>query len=136
MTAGNRGLANLTVIVDRNRLQQGAGTEETNGLDPLDADSARVHLDGKLMVVAGVEGEVLCQARHQLGQLLVVGRRDVLDGTVGKTGSANTAGIDLAKLTFEDALAGGQQVQRQSRIRWVFRGMQLRRTRCSTSNRV
>ena len=23
-------------IVDRNRLQQGAGTEETNGLDPLD----------------------------------------------------------------------------------------------------
>jgi transketolase len=37
MTAGNRGLANLTLIVDRNRLQQGAGTEETNGLDPLDA---------------------------------------------------------------------------------------------------
>ena len=36
MTAGNRKLANLTVIVDRNRLQQGAGTEETNGLDPLD----------------------------------------------------------------------------------------------------
>lgn len=37
MTAGNRKLANLTLIVDRNRLQQGAGTEETNGLDPLDA---------------------------------------------------------------------------------------------------
>jgi transketolase len=36
MTAGNRGLRNLTWIVDRNRLQQGAGTEETNGLDPLD----------------------------------------------------------------------------------------------------
>ena len=36
MTAGNRRAANLTVIVDRNRLQQGAGTEETNGLDPLD----------------------------------------------------------------------------------------------------
>ncbi len=36
MTAGNRKLANLTLIIDRNRLQQGAGTEETNGLDPLD----------------------------------------------------------------------------------------------------
>jgi transketolase len=36
MTAGNRKLHNLTWIVDRNRLQQGAGTEETNGLDPLD----------------------------------------------------------------------------------------------------
>ena len=37
MTAGNRKVANLTLIIDRNRLQQGGGTEETNGLDPLDA---------------------------------------------------------------------------------------------------
>jgi transketolase len=37
MTAGHRRLQNLTLIVDRNRLQQGAGTEETNSLDPLDA---------------------------------------------------------------------------------------------------
>ncbi len=36
MTAGHRKLANLTLIIDRNRLQQGAKTEETNGLDPLD----------------------------------------------------------------------------------------------------
>jgi transketolase len=36
MAAGNRKLSNLTLIVDRNRLQQGMGTEETNGLDPLD----------------------------------------------------------------------------------------------------
>jgi transketolase len=36
MTAGHRRLDNLVVIVDRNRLQQGARTEETNGLDPLD----------------------------------------------------------------------------------------------------
>ncbi|MBC7476728.1 MAG: transketolase [Pseudorhodobacter sp.] len=36
MSAGHRKLENLTLIVDRNRLQQGAGTEETNGLDPLD----------------------------------------------------------------------------------------------------
>lgn len=36
MSAGNRKLNRLTLIVDRNRLQQGMGTEETNGLDPLD----------------------------------------------------------------------------------------------------
>ena len=35
MLAGHRKLTNLWVIVDRNRLQQGARTEETNGLDPL-----------------------------------------------------------------------------------------------------
>ena len=35
MTAGHRGLGNLTVIVDRNRFQQGAGTETTNRLEPL-----------------------------------------------------------------------------------------------------
>ena len=35
MFAGHRRLANLTVIVDRNRLQQGAPTEETNALEPL-----------------------------------------------------------------------------------------------------
>lgn len=35
MTAGFRGLENLTVIVDRNGLQQGARTEETAGLEPL-----------------------------------------------------------------------------------------------------
>ncbi len=36
MTAGHRRLANLTAVVDRNRLQQGARTEDTNALDPLD----------------------------------------------------------------------------------------------------
>jgi transketolase len=35
MTAGHRKLDNLTLIVDRNRLQQGAPTEETVSLDPL-----------------------------------------------------------------------------------------------------
>ena len=38
MRAAHRKLDNLTAIVDRNRLQQGAGTEDTNQLDPL-ADS-------------------------------------------------------------------------------------------------
>ncbi len=37
MTAGHRRVRRLTLIIDRNRLQQGEGTEETNGLDPLDA---------------------------------------------------------------------------------------------------
>jgi transketolase len=35
MHAGHRRLGHLTVIVDRNRLQQGQGTEATSGLDPL-----------------------------------------------------------------------------------------------------
>jgi transketolase len=36
MVAGHRKLTHLTLIIDRNRLQQGAGTEDTSGLDPLD----------------------------------------------------------------------------------------------------
>lgn len=35
MTAGHQRLAGLTAVVDRNRLQQGAPTEETNRLEPL-----------------------------------------------------------------------------------------------------
>jgi transketolase len=35
MLAGHRKLGNLTAIVDRNRLQQGARTEDTNALEPL-----------------------------------------------------------------------------------------------------
>lgn len=35
MTAGNRKLASLTVVIDRNRLQQGATVAETNDLEPL-----------------------------------------------------------------------------------------------------
>jgi transketolase len=35
MAAGHRGLDNLFAIIDRNRLQQGARTEDTNRLDPL-----------------------------------------------------------------------------------------------------
>ena len=40
MTAGHHRLANLPAIVDRNRFQQGAGTEATNTLEPL-ADKFR-----------------------------------------------------------------------------------------------
>ncbi|MFN3661569.1 transketolase [Yoonia sp.] len=35
MTASHRKLKNLTVIIDRNRLQQGQSTEETTAVDPL-----------------------------------------------------------------------------------------------------
>ncbi|MFJ8751977.1 transketolase [Streptomyces sp. NPDC102441] len=37
MTAAHYGLGNLTAVVDRNRLQQGARTEDTKALEPLDA---------------------------------------------------------------------------------------------------
>jgi transketolase len=37
MTAGHYRLSSLTAIVDRNRLQQGARTEDTKALEPLDA---------------------------------------------------------------------------------------------------
>jgi transketolase len=40
MTAGHHGLAHLCVVVDRNRLQQGARVEDTNDLEPL-ADKLR-----------------------------------------------------------------------------------------------
>jgi len=36
MAGAHFGLDNLTAVIDRNRLQQGARTEETNRLDPLD----------------------------------------------------------------------------------------------------
>lgn len=45
MTAGHRKLSNLTWIIDRNRLQQGQGTEETVGLDPLDQKLAAFGFD-------------------------------------------------------------------------------------------
>jgi transketolase len=40
MTAGNHGLSHLCVVVDRNRLQQGARVADTNDLEPL-ADKLR-----------------------------------------------------------------------------------------------
>jgi transketolase len=49
MVAGHRNLANLTLIIDRNRLQQGAGTEETSGLDPLDQKYAAFGWDVEMI---------------------------------------------------------------------------------------
>ena len=46
MTAAHYGLDNLTAIVDRNRLQQGARTEDTKQLEPLRRQVGRVRLRG------------------------------------------------------------------------------------------
>ncbi|MBU2532176.1 MAG: transketolase [Alphaproteobacteria bacterium] len=60
MSAGHHKVKNLTLIIDRNRLQQGAGTEETNGLDPLDVKYRAFGWD-----VLEVNG-------HDVGQMLGV----------------------------------------------------------------
>jgi transketolase len=49
MSASQFGLDNLTVIVDRNRLQQGARTEDTNALDPLDDRFAAFGLEVRMI---------------------------------------------------------------------------------------
>ena len=58
MTAAHYGLDNLTIVVDRNRLQQGARTEETSSLDPLDEKFTSFGLE--LRIIDG----------HDYGQLL------------------------------------------------------------------
>jgi transketolase len=58
MAAAHYGLDNLTIVVDRNRLQQGARTEDTNALDPLDEKLASFGLEVRI-----VDG-------HDYGQLL------------------------------------------------------------------
>ena len=49
MSASHFKLSNLTAIVDRNRLQQGARTEDTNGLDPLDEKLAAFGLEVRVI---------------------------------------------------------------------------------------
>ena len=65
MAAGHRGVGSLTAIVDRNRFQQGAGTEATNRLEPLadkfrafgwDAIDVDGHDVGALRAVLGAPG--------------------------------------------------------------------------------
>ena len=46
MAAGHQELSSLTAIVDRNHLQQGARTEETNRLEPAGGQMAELRLDG------------------------------------------------------------------------------------------
>jgi transketolase len=70
MAASQYELDSLTVIVDRNRLQQGATTRETNDLDPLDAKAAAfgfavVEVDGH---DHGALLDVLSAVPHQPGK--------------------------------------------------------------------
>lgn len=79
MTAGHRHLANLTLIIDRNRLQQGATVESTNTLEPL-ADKWRafgwevVEVDGHdigqlhaaLSAPVGLRDKPLCVIAHTI----------------------------------------------------------------------
>jgi transketolase len=77
MAAGHRHLDNLVAVVDRNRLQQGAGTEETNALEPL-ADKWRAfgwhveevdgHDHGQLVdaLIAAREGRPTCLVAHTI----------------------------------------------------------------------
>jgi transketolase len=60
MSASQQRLGRLTVIVDRNRFQQGAATEETSSLDPLDAKWASFGFD--VRAVDGHDYEALYQA--------------------------------------------------------------------------
>ena len=46
MTAAHYELASITAIVDRNRLQQGARTEETKRLEPLAAKWEQLRMGG------------------------------------------------------------------------------------------
>jgi transketolase len=72
MLAGHRGLSNLICIVDRNRLQQGAPTETTNRLDPLD-EKFRA-FGWECVVVDGHDHEALRHAltKSQQGPLAVI----------------------------------------------------------------
>ena len=57
MYAGHRKLANLTLVVDKNDLQQGARVSATNSLDPLDAKLVAFGWD--VSVIDGHDHEVL-----------------------------------------------------------------------------
>ncbi len=60
MAGAHHRLDNLTAVVDRNRLQQGARTEDTNGLDPLDEKLAA--FGWEVRVVDGHDFSALIEA--------------------------------------------------------------------------
>jgi len=72
MYAGHRKLANLTLIVDKNDLQQGARVSATNSLDPLDARFVAFGWD--VSVVDGHDHAVLYSAltsRHNRPHVVI-----------------------------------------------------------------
>ncbi|WP_240661890.1 transketolase [Streptomyces sp. WAC 06738] len=60
MTASHYGLAGLTAVVDRNRLQQGDRTEDTKSLEPLDAKWAS--FGWEVRVIDGHDHEAIKEA--------------------------------------------------------------------------
>ncbi|MCA9836247.1 MAG: transketolase [Trueperaceae bacterium] len=64
MLAGHRGLDNLTVIIDRNRLQQGDWVEATNNLEPL-ADKWRA-FGWSVSEIDGHDYDALLETFHSL----------------------------------------------------------------------
>ena len=66
MAAGHRRLTNLTVIVDRNRLQQGAPTEDTVSLEPLADRWIAFGFD--VVEIDGHDPEQILQALEQRGE--------------------------------------------------------------------
>lgn len=82
MLAGHRGLGNLTVIVDRNRLQQGAGTEDTNSLEPL-ADKWRA-FGWDVVEASGHDHRVLLETFDAAGEPRSRPRCIIADTVKGK----------------------------------------------------
>ncbi|MFF2655513.1 transketolase [Streptomyces sp. NPDC058045] len=82
MSASQQRLGRLTVIVDRNRFQQGAATEKTSGLEPLNAKWAAFGFDTH--VVDGHDHEALYQALSEQRPLTGRPRCLIADTVKGK----------------------------------------------------
>jgi transketolase len=90
MAAGHRELSNLTAVVDRNGLQQGARTEATNRLEPL-ADKWRA-FGWEVVEVDGHDHAALLEV---LGRAPGKGPRAVIARTVkGKGASFMENGVE------------------------------------------
>jgi len=115
MLAGHRKLDKLTVIVDRNRLQQGASTEDTNTLEPL-ADKWRafgwevIELDGHDHAAlfdalgAAAAGKPRCLIAHTIKGQGVSYMRDQIGWHHGVP-SPEQYSQALAELTLEEPVA-------------------------------
>ena len=111
MTAGHYGLDNLTVIVDRNRLQQGARTEETNALEPL-ADKSRAFG----WAVREIDGH---DYRAAAGGL----RRRAADRQAGRAASSPTRSRARASRSWRTASSGTTRSRRTSRSQQALAGV-------------
>ena len=86
MTAGHRKLHNLTAVVDRNRLQQGARVAATNDLEPLDQKAAAFGF-----AVVEVPLNAVARAALQVGTLV----RVEVSSTGGMDASVDSLGYRI-----------------------------------------